>query len=107
MMYYTLVPILCGNGGTAIVPRVVRFHRPRYCVRHVIQQMCAFDAFVGGCCGARNRKTIIGGWGWAWWFVTDVQTYVTSCILLHEISLRMKFIDTLEVAVSCLDHIKK
>jgi len=35
-------------------------------------------AFVGGCCGARNRKTIIGGWGWAWCFVTDVQTYVAS-----------------------------
>jgi len=33
-------------------------------------------SFVGGCCGARNRKTIIGGWGWAWCLVTDVQTYV-------------------------------
>lgn len=27
----------------------------------------------GGCCGATSKKTIVGGWAWAWWFVTDVQ----------------------------------
>ncbi|XP_018019934.1 flotillin-2 isoform X2 [Hyalella azteca] len=27
----------------------------------------------GGCCGATTKKTIVGGWAWAWWFVTDVQ----------------------------------
>uniref|UniRef100_A0A914VGK8 Band 7 domain-containing protein n=1 Tax=Plectus sambesii TaxID=2011161 RepID=A0A914VGK8_9BILA len=27
----------------------------------------------GGCCGAANKKITIGGWGWAWWCVTDVQ----------------------------------
>jgi len=41
-----------------------------------VQVYCG--VFVGGCCGARNRKTIIGGWGWAWWLVTDVQTYVIA-----------------------------
>lgn len=40
-----------------------------------------FGVFVGGCCGARNRKTIIGGWGWAWWLVTDVQTYVSAVVI--------------------------
>ena len=29
----------------------------------------------GGCCGKNNmsKKYIIGGSGWSWWFVTDVQ----------------------------------
>lgn len=32
---------------------------------------------AGGCCGAQSKKTIIGGWGWAWCMVTDVQTWVS------------------------------
>ena len=28
----------------------------------------------GGCCGGKNKKYIHGGYGWSWWFVTDVQT---------------------------------
>ncbi|KAL8559877.1 Flotillin-2 [Nucella lapillus] len=27
----------------------------------------------GGCCGAEGRKYIIGGWGWAFWLVTNTQ----------------------------------
>jgi len=45
---------------------------------------------VGGCCGARNRKTIIGNWGWAWWLVTDVQTYV--CMLYCDVSLAFEIV---------------
>ena len=25
----------------------------------------------GGCCGGENKKrTVVGGWGWAWWCVS-------------------------------------
>jgi len=27
----------------------------------------------GGCFGPTAKKTIVGGWAWAWWCVTDVQ----------------------------------
>ncbi|XP_073999341.1 flotillin-2 isoform X1 [Rhodnius prolixus] len=27
----------------------------------------------GGCWGSTKKKTIVGGWAWAWWLVTDVQ----------------------------------
>ena len=27
----------------------------------------------GGCCGSRGKKYIVGGYGWSWCFVTDVQ----------------------------------
>jgi hypothetical protein len=29
--------------------------------------------FTGGCFGATTKKTIVGGWTFAWWLVTDVQ----------------------------------
>jgi flotillin len=27
----------------------------------------------GGWFGSTSKKTVIGGWAWAWWMVTDVQ----------------------------------
>jgi flotillin len=38
----------------------------------------------GGCC-AGGKKTIIGGWGWAWWFVTDVQSISLEVMTLNPI----------------------
>ncbi|KAH9636949.1 hypothetical protein HF086_016888, partial [Spodoptera exigua] len=26
-----------------------------------------------GCFGSTTKRTIVGGWAWAWWLVTDVQ----------------------------------
>lgn len=37
----------------------------------------------GGCCGAEGRKYIIGGWGWAWWLVTDTQTISLEVMTLN------------------------
>ncbi|XP_045600658.1 flotillin-2 [Procambarus clarkii] len=37
----------------------------------------------GGCCGATTKKTIVGGWAWAWWFVTDVQRLSLEVITLN------------------------
>ena len=34
---------------------------------------------AGGCCGSTSKKTVVGGWAWAWWLVTDVQRYVFVC----------------------------
>ncbi len=31
------------------------------------------DNISGGCCGSTSKKTVVGGWAWAWWLVTDVQ----------------------------------
>ncbi|XP_015363760.1 PREDICTED: flotillin-2 [Diuraphis noxia] len=27
----------------------------------------------GGFCGSTKRTTVVGGWAWAWWLITDVQ----------------------------------
>ena len=29
---------------------------------------------LGGCCGQRVKRTIVGGWAWAWALVSDVQS---------------------------------
>ena len=33
------------------------------------------DTISGGCCGSTSKKTVVGGWAWAWWLVTDVQRW--------------------------------
>lgn len=37
----------------------------------------------GGCCGATGRKFIVGGWGWSWWMVTDVQRISLEVMTLN------------------------
>ncbi|XP_041347753.1 flotillin-2-like [Gigantopelta aegis] len=37
----------------------------------------------GGCCGAEARKYVIGGWGWAWWLVTDTQKISLEVMTLN------------------------
>ncbi|XP_076452448.1 flotillin-2a-like [Babylonia areolata] len=39
----------------------------------------------GGCCGAQGRKYIIGGWGWAWWMVTDTQSISLEVMTLNPV----------------------
>ncbi|KAL9878223.1 flotillin-2 isoform X3 [Glossina fuscipes] len=37
----------------------------------------------GGCCGSTKKRTIVGGWAWAWWLVTDVQRLSLSVMTLN------------------------
>ena len=36
----------------------------------------------GGCCGSTSKKTVVGGWAWAWWLVTDVQRLSLEVIVI-------------------------
>lgn len=61
---------------------VVKSWRPTY-VNPTSPQILSSEAliffvklyylFLGGCCGSTRKRTIVGGWAWCWWFVTDVQ----------------------------------
>lgn len=43
-----------------------------------------FSSFsTGGCCGSTKRVTIVGGWAWAWWCVTDVQRLSLEVMTLN------------------------
>ncbi|XP_055316850.1 flotillin-2 isoform X2 [Sitodiplosis mosellana] len=37
----------------------------------------------GGCCGSTRKRTIVGGWAWAWWLVTDVQRLSLEVMTLN------------------------
>ena len=37
----------------------------------------------GGCCGSTSKKTVVGGWAWAWWLVTDVQRLSLEVIVIN------------------------
>jgi len=39
--------------------------------------------FTGGCCGSTRKRTIVGGWAWAWWLVTDVQKLSLEVMTLN------------------------
>ena len=36
----------------------------------------------GGCCGSTSKKTVVGGWAWAWWLVTDVQRLSLEVVII-------------------------
>jgi flotillin len=38
---------------------------------------------TGGCCGSTKKRTIVGGWAWAWWLVTDVQKLSLEVMTLN------------------------
>ncbi|TDG40507.1 hypothetical protein AWZ03_013067 [Drosophila navojoa] len=38
---------------------------------------------AGGCCGSTKKRTIVGGWAWAWWLVTDVQRLSLNVMTLN------------------------
>jgi len=44
-----------------------------------------FLCFLGGCCGSTKKRTIVGGWAWAWWLVTDVQRLSLNVMTLNPI----------------------
>jgi len=39
----------------------------------------------GGCCGSTSKTTVVGGWAWAWWLVTDVQRMSLEVMTLNPV----------------------
>lgn len=39
----------------------------------------------GGCCGSTGKKKVIGGYAWAWWFVTDTQKLSLEVMTLNPV----------------------
>jgi len=60
----------------------------------------------GGCCGAQNRTTIIGGWGWAWWFVTDVQRISLEVMTLNPVCENVETSEGVPLTVTGVAQVK-
>lgn len=50
---------------------------------YIIHTSLQFTFFTGGCCGSTKKRTIVGGWAWAWWLVTDVQRLSLEVMTLN------------------------
>ena len=40
---------------------------------------------VSGGCGTREKRTVVGGWAWAWAFVSDVQNISLEVMTLNPV----------------------
>ncbi|KAJ8312979.1 hypothetical protein KUTeg_010352 [Tegillarca granosa] len=60
----------------------------------------------GGCCGAEGKKTIVGGWGWAWCLVTDVQRISLEVMTLNPICESVETSEGVPVTVTGVAQVK-
>ncbi|THD20873.1 Flotillin [Fasciola hepatica] len=75
--------------------------------------MCAVIKFLksslssaGGCCGAARVRTIIGGWAWAWWFVTQVQKISLSVMTLNPVCENVETSEGVPLTVTGVAQVK-
>lgn len=60
----------------------------------------------GGCCGATSKKTIVGGWAWGWWFITDVQRLSLEVITLNPKCENVETAQGVQVTVTGVAQVK-
>ncbi|KAH3884477.1 flotillin-2-like isoform X1 [Dreissena polymorpha] len=60
----------------------------------------------GGCCGAAGRKFIVGGWGWSWWLVTDVQRISLEVMTLNPVCESVETSEGVPVTVTGVAQVK-
>lgn len=61
----------------------------------------------GGCCGGENKKkTVVGGWGWAWWCVSDVQKMSLEVMTLNPVCDKVETIQGVPICVTGVAQVK-
>ncbi|CAH8452095.1 unnamed protein product [Schistosoma guineensis] len=60
----------------------------------------------GGCCGAAKVRTIIGGWGWAWWLVTEVQKISLGVMTLNPVCENVETSEGVPLTVTGVAQVK-
>uniref|UniRef100_A0A8D9E4A6 Flotillin-2 n=1 Tax=Cacopsylla melanoneura TaxID=428564 RepID=A0A8D9E4A6_9HEMI len=60
----------------------------------------------GGCCGHTKKLTVVGGWAWAWWMVTDVQRISLEVMTLNPVCEDVETLQGVPVTVSGTAQVK-
>uniref|UniRef100_A0A915C055 Band 7 domain-containing protein n=1 Tax=Parascaris univalens TaxID=6257 RepID=A0A915C055_PARUN len=60
----------------------------------------------GGCCGSMKKKMIIGGWGWSWWCLTNVQRLSLEVMTLNPRSENVETAQGVPLTVTGVAQIK-
>ena len=63
-------------------------------------------AISGGCTPYNEKKTIIGDWGWAWWFFSDVQSLSLNLMTLNPECQEVMTLNGVPVTVSAVARVK-
>lgn len=60
----------------------------------------------GGCFGSARVRTIIGGWGWAWWLVTQVQKISLAVMTLNPVCENVETSEGVPLTVTGVAQVK-
>jgi len=60
----------------------------------------------GGCCGSTSKKTVVGGWAWAWWLVTDVQRLSLEVMTLNPVCENVETAQGVPLTVTGVAQVK-
>ncbi|XP_043233897.1 flotillin-2-like isoform X2 [Amphibalanus amphitrite] len=60
----------------------------------------------GGWCGSQQKRTIVGGWAWAWWAVTDVQSLSLETMTLNPMCERVETAQGVPLTVNAVAQCK-
>lgn len=60
----------------------------------------------GGCFGSAHVRTIIGGWGWAWWCVTQVQKISLGVMTLNPTCENVETMEGVPLTVTGVAQVK-
>merc|ERR1719264_220727 len=60
----------------------------------------------GGCCGSTSKKTVVGGWAWAWWLVTDVQRVSLEVMTLNPVCENVETAQGVPLTVTGVAQVK-
>merc|ERR1711868_41326 len=60
----------------------------------------------GGCWGSTSKKTVVGGWAWAWWLVTDVQRLSLEVMTLNPICENVETAQGVPLTVTGVAQVK-
>jgi len=60
----------------------------------------------GGCCGSTSKNTVVGGWAWAWWLVTDVQRLSLQVMTLNPVCENVETAQGVPLTVTGVAQVK-
>jgi len=60
----------------------------------------------GGCCGQHGKRTIIGGWAWGWWLVTNAQRLSLNVMTLNPICENVETREGVPLTVTGVAQVK-
>jgi len=63
-------------------------------------------SFSGACCGSTKKTFAVGGWGWSWWLLSDVQRISLEVMTLTPKCEHVETSEGVPITVTCIAQCK-